>query len=66
MQAMRRDALLQFLTSKYHVLVDKVRPDFIEDVVQRLEGYCIQDISDLVDRIYFEGIKHQGILSYLY
>ena len=57
---MRQTSLIQFLTDKYAVSIDLLKSKYVEDTVQRLEGYCIQDISDLVDRIYFEAIKRQG------
>ncbi|XP_065203097.1 peroxisomal ATPase PEX1 [Planococcus citri] len=58
-QNARRESLLQFLTEKYHISINTLKSEYLDDVVQRLEGYCIQDISDLVDRIYFEAIKRQ-------
>lgn len=55
---MRQEALIKFLFAKYNLSLSK--GDYLEKVIQRLEGYCIQDIADLVDRIYFEVIKRQG------
>lgn len=59
---MRRDTLIQLLIHKYNVVIpqDVTKSEYMDGIVQRLEGYCIQDIADLADRIYFETIKRQG------
>lgn len=58
---MRQEAFMQFISRRSDVLIPEciLEKDNLNNIVERMNGYCIQDIADLVDRICFESIKRQ-------
>lgn len=58
---MRQEAFVQFISRRSDVLIPEciLEKKNLNHTIERMNGYCIQDMSDLVDRISFESIKRQ-------
>lgn len=62
---MRQESFVQLLSGRSNVLVPEfiMEKDNLNSIVERMNGYCIQDMFDLVDRVCFESVKRQGKLQ---
>ncbi|KAK7597723.1 hypothetical protein V9T40_009948 [Parthenolecanium corni] len=60
-QFMRQESFVQLLSGRSNVLVPEfiMEKDNLNSIVERMNGYCIQDMFDLVDRVCFESVKRQ-------